>query len=89
MKRLEDLIRSLRKWYYGRQGFIYDHSKRMWYKTRSTCHNAPVIGKTLFKDKPLTKPFSEYNDKQKPLIKYRDFCTECGNKCNTITKVRS
>lgn len=89
MKRLEVLIHSLRNWYWKRKGFTWQHDKRFWAKSRSECCNATVHGKTLFKGKPLTKPFSQYNDKQRPLIQYRDFCDDCKQQCKVLTVVKT
>lgn len=88
MKRLEDAIRAIRIWWWKRQGFTYHHDKRMWSKTRSDCHNAPVHQKVLYKGKPLTKPFSSYPEKERGNIYYRWFCDECGKECKTVTEVK-
>jgi len=88
MSKLENLIRRLRCWYWARQGFIYDASKRMWFKTRSDCHNNTIHQKTLFGGKPLKKPFSEYSDKEKAKIYYRYFCDFCSKQCKALTEVK-
>lgn len=87
MKRLEDAIRSIRIWWYARQGFTYNHDKRMWSRTLSTCCNATVHGVTMYNGKPISKPFSQYNDKQRPNIYYRDWCDSCHRECKTVTEV--
>lgn len=87
MKRLEQFIHNIRNRYYKRLGYLYDHGKRMWYRTRSVCCNATVHGVAMYNGKPLTKPFSQYNDKQRPNIYYRDWCDECHRQCTTVTTV--
>lgn len=39
-----------------KQGFIYDPSKRMWYRHTSRCCDAPLKQKMLYKDKIVTDP---------------------------------
>lgn len=53
------------------KGFTYDHTKRMWYKHSSTCHNAPLKQKMLYLDKVVTDP---------------DFKITTDPKAKTITK---
>lgn len=86
---LERRLYAMRNWYYKRQGFIHDPGKRMWFKTRSTCCNATVHGVTMIKGKPISKPFSQYPDKQKKNIYWRDWCNNCHRQCTTVTEVRA
>lgn len=74
MKRLEQFIHNIRRRYYARLGYHYDAGKRMWFKTRSTCCDAPV-------SQTATK-----FEKKVP-IEYRDFCDNCKARCQAVTRV--
>lgn len=86
MKALIDLLQRIRQWHYKRLGYVYDHGKRMWYRTRSVCCNATVHGVTMIKGKPISKPYTAYNDKQRATIYYRDWCDDCRRECKTVTE---
>lgn len=87
MKRLINLLQRMRQWHYKRLGYLYDHSKRMWFKTRSVCCNATVHGVTMYKGRPISKLFTEYTEKQRKNIYYRDWCDKCHRECKTTTEV--
>lgn len=89
MKRLEDLLHRIRNWHYKRQGFTWQHDKRMWTKSRSVCCNATVHGVTMYNGKPISKPFSQYNDKQRPNIYYRDWCDDCHRETEVLTLIKT
>lgn len=87
MKRLEQFIHNIRNRYYKHLGYLYDHGKRMWYRTRSVCCNATVHGVTMYKGKPISKPFEAHSKDEKKEICYRDWCNECNRQCQTVMEV--
>jgi hypothetical protein len=63
------------------KGIIFNHdfAKALWGDSiaKSKCHAAPLFQEPRLKDKPLTKPYVQYKDKQKQAITQRLYCTEC------------
>ena|SRR3990167_4781361 len=43
-------------WKTNLPGYHYDHSKRMWWRHRSTCHQAPLRQKMMYLGKVVTDP---------------------------------
>lgn len=75
MRRLEDLLRSIRKWYYKRQGYNYDAGKRMWFKTRSNCCAAVMDYEAGKRDKKTKQVAHDW------------WCTACKRRCEPVNEV--
>lgn len=61
------------KWWLKRRGWLYDHGKRMWWRHRSECCNAPMSQKVI---NPNVKG---------GVINYRYgyFCDNCGEQAKS------
>lgn len=77
--------------------YIYDHSKRLWYRHSSTCCGAGLHQVTMLKNNKNLRPLSKEEfikrrtaEQQKgnwanvPGVVFRDFCNECGQQAGGV-----
>jgi len=68
-------------------GWSYDHTKDMYYRHKSTCHQASLKQKMLYKGKIITDPnfkivtTNKDNTTSVKDVRFRYYCTKC-NKQN-------
>lgn len=54
-----------------KEGWNKDDTKHMSYKFTSICHDAPLVQKMLFNDKPVAKGFEIYSTSNEPIHETR------------------
>ena len=88
------MINKLLVWFYKKQGYIFDHTKRMLYKSRSECHNAITSTKVLMNGKPLEHEYRWYVNKEGTALRkgYKDtqyqYCDVCGKQAKLVWKFK-
>lgn len=88
------MIETLRRIYYTKKGFVYDHSKRMWYKTRSDCcdytyHQEKILyGKYITDDEFKKLPIETKSKFRKGNVCFLPHCDKCGQLCKLNFKYK-